>query len=626
MTRRLTHSRTHIRWPLAAIALACQASTGWAGTVEVGNGYEAVWSLNTSYTTGWRTRSADSDLIGKGNGGTGSGYTASADQNFDKGDAFTKLVRVIGDVNISKDGNGLVLRGKFWDNLRLSGEGVPFGSPANRFQPGAPLDDSGFDTRLSKFNGAVLLDAYVYGGLALSQGYDAKIKFGQHVVNFGESVFVPGVNQYSVFDVNALRQPGTLLKEAILPVPQISANLGLPNGGSVEGFYQFQWQRTSIDGCGTYWSPSTALNCTKDRILVGSDRTGPLNTSFTSAQYNNGLPATAPLAGANYNFSRAADRTPSDYGQFGLAYKQSVEAIDTELGAYYVNYSTHTPYLSAIRDNNTIPGSVYYGGGATKLGSIMWDYSARNIKVLGLSASTVVGGWAVASELSYTKDFPVQINPVDLFLGAAGGTAGAGQGPVASRFGSAAAPLGSNTYLQGFDLKNKTQLQFSTLKVLPNTLGASSMTLLGEVAGQHWSGIGDPYTGVRYGRGFEFGAAQHATFGGACPAQATNASNCTQDGYFTSNAWGVRLLSELEYPNAIGDVTLKPRLFLAQDVKGWSADLAFVQNRRTVSLGLKAEFNKRYTFDLSYTKYNQQARFDSFHDRDFLGAVLSAAF
>jgi hypothetical protein len=153
------------------------------------------------------------------------------------------------------------------------------------------------------------------------------------------------------------------------------------------------------------------------------------------------------------------------------------------------------------------------------------------------------------------------------------------------------------------------------------------MTLLAEAVFQHWSGIGDPFTDVRYGRGVEYGAAQAASFGGACPAgNPGNPGNCTTDGYFTSNAFGVRMLAELEYPNAIGDITLKPRLFLAQDVHGWSADGMFVEKRRTVSLGLRAEYAKRYYVDLSYTGFNPNARFDSFHDRDFLGLVIGAAF
>lgn len=48
----------------------------------------------------------------------------------------------------------------------------------------------------------------------------------------------------------------------------------------------------------------------------------------------------------------------------------------------------------------------------------------------------------------------------------------------------------------------------------------------------------------------------------------------------------------------------------------------FSQDRRIVSLGVRAEYARRYYVDLSYTTFNANARFDSFHDRDFYGMVL----
>lgn len=610
------------RHALRRTCLSAAISLGWgcmsaahAGTVDLGDGAEAVWSLSASFTSGWRTKDADLDLIGPGDGGHASGYTGSADKNFDKWNNFTRLARVIGDVDVHKGNYGGVVRAKMWDNFRLTNQGVPLGSPANDYVAGDRLDDSHFDTALSKFKGAVLLDAYVYGGFDLSDTQQLKVRVGQHAVNFGESLFVPGVNQYQVLDINALRVPGTQLKEAILPVPQVSANLGLGNGMSLEGFYQLRWRRSSIDGCGTYWSPATALNCTDGSTLVAQGNI-PSNLQW------NGVPA---LGGANFRFSMLGDKTPSNANQYGLAFKKTVESIDTEFGAYYVSYTTHIPNLSGVRDTTTVPGSAYY---AAPLGSVFWDYSANKIKVLGLSASTVLDGWSVSTELSYTHDFPVQINSVDGFyaMAAANGLGGVGIGPMAARWGSGAAPLGSGVYNQGYDRKNKTQFQVSTLKLFSNVLGASSVSLLGEVAFQHWSDIGNPYTDVRYGRGFEYGAAQHATFGGLCPAATTNQANCTTDGYFTSFAWGPRVLVEFEYPGLIPNTVVKPRLFVSKDMKGWSADGVFSEDRYAIAPGVKFDFQKRYSLDISYTHFNPNARFDSFHDRDFLALVLGASF
>ncbi|MBP6902230.1 MAG: DUF1302 domain-containing protein [Burkholderiaceae bacterium] len=582
-----------------------------AGTLELGDGLEAVWSLNASFTGAWRTRGADPELIGIGDGGRASAATHSHDKSFAKGGNIGQLLRIVGDINLRRGDSGLVLRAKAWDNLRYSRQGLDFGAPSNRFQSGAELDDSHFDTRLSRFSGVELFDAYAYTSFDLGAAAQLKLRLGQHAVNFGESLFVPGVNQYQALDITALRQPGTLLKEAILPVPQVSANLGLGGGASVEAFYQLQWRRTAIDGCGTYWSPATALNCRDDTILVGGNGSSQANW--------NGMP--------NFQFSKLADREGRDSGQYGLAFKLMAESIDTEFGAYFVNYTTKAPNLSSVRRAAGQPGSILHPAGsvyglpqaATGLmaqnASIYWDYSADHIKVLGLSASTVLGGWSTSAELSYTKGFPVQLNSVDAFIALAQGV-----GPTASRF------AGSDARdMVGYERKNKTQVQASALKLFSGLAGAASASLLGEVAWQGWSGIGDPATGLRYGRGFEFGAAQHASFGGACPAAATNAANCTQDGYYTRSAWGLRLMAELDYPGLIPGVVLKPRLFVSKDVRGWSADNIFSQGRHAISPGLKFDFNKRYTLDLSYTRFNPNARFDSFHDRDFVALVLGAS-
>ena len=168
---------------------------------------------------------------------------------------------MVGEAKIRKGDTGLFMRAKAWDNFALSQHSVRYGAPTNDFQPDTRLSDADFDTNLSKFRGVELLDLYGFTRFKLSDNVSGDIKFGQLAVNWGESLFVPGVNAYSVLDINALRQPGTLIKEAILPVPQIALSLQLPEQFQFEAFYQFKWKKTSIDGCGTYWSPSGSLNC-----------------------------------------------------------------------------------------------------------------------------------------------------------------------------------------------------------------------------------------------------------------------------------------------------------------------------------------------------------------------------
>ena len=184
-------------------------------------------------------------------------------------------------------------------------------------------------------------------------------------------------------------------------------------------------------------------------------------------------------------------------------------------------------------------------------------------------------------------------------------------------------PAGS--LLHGSDLKNKAQLQVSTVKILSQVAGAETLTLVGEVAYQRWSGIGDPNTSTRYGRASVYGLGQTSSI----PCAATgnpNADYCENKGFYTSTAWGYRVQAELSYPNVAAGVNLKPRLFWSQDVKGHSADSLFVEDRQILGLGARAEYNNQYFADISYTRYNRSAKYDVFHDRDNFSMVVGVNF
>lgn len=598
-----------------SLAAALAAMSAQAGVVPLDNGMELQWGLEASLTEGWRTQAPDMSLLGPLVGGTNSTDTGdSANLNWPKHSNFSNLLRVIGEVKIHKGDTGVFARAKAWDNFALSNGTVPLGSVSNSFIANSALSDGQFDTSLSKFSGVELLDLYGFTRFKLSDNVSGDVKFGQLATNWGESLFVPGVSGYSLFDVTALRQPGTLLKEAILPVPQVAASFELPNGFQAEAFYQFQSKKMVIDSCGTYWSPSLTLNCTNGTISVAQYIPAFGLTTLQGQTIGN----PANVGKPNTMFQKAPDSEAPNDGQFGLSIKKTVDKLDTEFGAYYVQYHSRIPMLSAHRSTTPSPaGSIWNSVGGGNLGDAFWNYDTGMIKTLGLSASTVLGGWAVAGEVSYAKDMPAMVNPIDLFNAVVSQV-----GPLAARDPG----KGTGEELRGWDLKNKTQLNISTIKSFGGVLGSNSMVLVGEAAFQHWSGIGDPYTSVRYGRGFEYGAGASVFYGG-CPAAVQKvAANCTEDGYATPNSWGVRVKAEFEYPGVIANATLRPRVFFAKDIKGWSADGTFNEGRTTLSLGAKVDFHQKYYVDLSYTTYADSARFDNFHDRDYVGLVFGASF
>ncbi len=324
--------------------------------------------------------------------------------------------------------------------------------------PRAKLSDAGFEDE-QKFSNLMLLDAYVYGSFAVGDS-DLQLRLGNQVVNWGESLFIQGVNQINPIDVPAARRSGAEIKEILLPAWLAYANWGL-SFGSVEAFYQFEWNNTSIDSCGTYWgvtngiisaNPGQCKSATPITPVVGSPVAGtssPTVPQFGSnpwSQYN-GL--YVPLG---------KGKEAPNSGQFGLAFRFPVEKIDTEIGLYGMNIHSRLPVASGYAGTSitslnatqraalTQAGLIgtdavgpYWALGTTRLrgpspfhaayakqvgaaigqpinitpGTSYWEYP-EDIQIFGVSTASNIAGWSVSSELSYQKDVPVQVNGNDL--------------------------------------------------------------------------------------------------------------------------------------------------------------------------------------------------------------------
>jgi hypothetical protein len=609
-----------IAFALAVTGLGT-ALTAQAGEFVLDNGVEGRWSLNASIGTSVRTGSADENLIMTGNGGKSGSSHDDGNLNFDRGDRFSTIFKAIGELQLKKDNIGVFARIKTWYDFELEDNGVRRGSSANGYRPGARLNDDDFDP-LSRFSGVSLADAYIFANTNLGESKPLTVKLGNHVVNWGESLFIAGINQYGAFDVSAARRPGAQVKEILLPIPQLSASLGLTDNLSVEGFYQFNWKKNILDGCGTYWSISDVYNCSNQGVVIGA---GPLAARTDQVLYG----PTAGLFGSATNaiLGNASNIEPGNSGQYGLAMRYFAPEIATEFGAYFANYHQRSPVISVLFNRTNVPGSVFGGTpGAFQL-QYAWDWSAEDIKVYGLSFSTGIAGWSVFGEMSHTQNIPVQLNGLDLLRGA---TSGAGPLMADPSFVNGRNNRNTGILYHGYDLKDKNQFQISTLKSFPRVLGAESMTFIGEVAYQHWSGIGDPSSGRRYGRAFVFGQAVSSVPGQAATTCAgtgnANTDYCENEGFATTNAWGYRMQAELSYPDVFAGVNVKPRVFWSHDVKGYSADSTFLENRMILGLGARFDYLNKYYADFSYNRFNDKAKYDVFHDRDFFSAVVGINF
>ena len=235
-----------------------------------------------------------------------------------------------------------------------------------------------------------VLDLYVTG--AFDAGDTAvDVRLGSHVLNWGESTFIQnGVNVVNPFDVTKLRTPGAELREALVPVPLVSASVAPTAALSLEGFYQLGWKKTEIDPPGTYFSTNDYAGAGGKRAYFDDDQFASVITDMGGPTPGSSLydliaggAVNADLAtfaatpqgmalemdclmsaGPPPTFTgedcqltrdrgflsvtRGPDRAPGDSGQWGIALRYLAENLnDTEFGFYFVNHHSRLPLVSA---------------------------------------------------------------------------------------------------------------------------------------------------------------------------------------------------------------------------------------------------------------------------------------
>lgn len=580
--------------------------------------------VNSTVSIGQSIRMEDPDsaLYSPGNasrdGIRGTGKSNAGDDgnlNFDKGDAFSTIIKGIHELELKKDNYGAFTRVKWFYDYTLNNSTVYHGHEPNTNARDQRLNDSGA-APFAKFDGINLLEAYGYLNTQLL-GKEANVRLGRQVVSWGESIFIQSpLSGLNPIDVSALRRPGAELKEAFTPSEMLYTNISTTDSSSLEAFYQLKWRNSVPELCGTFFSNT-------DIGADGCNRLALISSIPDQSNYP-----------AGFIVNRGPDQDPKDTGQLGLAFRKYVSTLDTEFGAYYLNYHNRLPVFSVKKDSNggTFASGVTTAGAPVKNASYdgvyVVDYP-ENISVLGGSFATNLMGWAWAGEITRAMDVPVQISPVELTRAAVFGQSlavfnGANQVATldnqANRPGTgstlsnryAAAPNGS--IVQGYDRFDVTQIQSSFIKQFDRILGASAYNLVGEVGAVFVSGLPDART-QRYGRGAVFG-------GGVDPGNTVDA------GFVTDFSWGYRLRLTGNYRDVYQGIALLPSLAFSHDVEGWSPEpgQSFNEGRQILGLGLGFEFNSATKASLNYTRYVNSADYDSLRDRDFIAITASRAF
>lgn len=636
------------RLPLAVSLASTLAGPAFGVSFNVGE-IEGSFDSSLSVGASWSTEKANKNLIGSNNGGHGLSQTSDDGHlNFKRGETFSKIFKGIHDLELKYGDTGVFVRGKYWYDFELKDESRPFKdiSDSNR-KEGA------------KSSGAQILDAFIYHNYNIAD-LPGSVRFGKQVVSWGESTFIGGgINSINPIDVSAFRRPGAEIKEGLIPVNMFYLSQSITDNLSAEGFYQLEWDQTVTDNCGTFFSqPDVISDGCNNNLAVLATRNN-LNNGLAArgipANFRSSIINTLQARGVNFGspdegtiVKRGPDRDARDSGQFGLALRYMFEPLDTEFGAYFMNYHSRAPIFSgrgapaSAYNPNALAGSLIGAGvpagiatNPALLASLMPLVVAGNssyyveypedIRLYGLSFSTTLPtGTAWSGEISYRPNAPVQLNTTDILY--------SGLTPLDK---NASVLQGkADTDQPGYRRKEITQLQTTFTHFFDQVMGAERLTLVGEIGFTHVGGL-ESTSKARYGRDPVYGPGPLPN--GRC--QTLNASTlagaamnnvsryCENDGFTTANSWGYRGRAIWDYNSVFAGVNLKPSVAWSHDVSGYSPGPGgnFEEGRKAVSLGLDAEYQNTYTAGLSYTNFFD-GKYTTVDDRDFVALSFGMNF
>lgn len=592
---------------------------------------EISGSFDTTLSAGalWRMESPEKSLISIANGGT------SRDPNSDDGNLRYKRNELVSttlkathDLELKYHNFGAFIRGSY------------FYDPTIR-------DKRDLNSRARDILGsdAEILDAYVRGTFDLG-GRKLNLRLGRQVISWGESTFIQnGINVLNPVNVSRLRAPGSELKEGLTPTMMAYASQELTDNISVELALPLEWNKTKIDPAGSFFS-------TNDFV---SDGGNIAYTGFGRRNDGNGAAGIFPINGnAALWAPRSKDREAGNDGQYGIAFRYFAPHLNnTEFGFFHANYHSRTPYASGYRGGITAAGSISnnlsapqqgaltaagipvfaagnpactalniptFGGlhtaanigalapivggvanatalsalnatnaacatAAGRAGTYFVDYP-EDIKLFGVSFNTALpNGIALQGEYSFRKNQPLQLPSAEL-LGAALGIGN--QLTSTNPLLAASVPFG--TEIRGYRRVKMHQIQMTATKAFGPTFGAEQLVLVGEAG----------YTRMDLPSNLKFAASGcHLPQVGSSASSAFNSTST--DCFATKNSWGYRLVGRLDYPNAIGAVTVSPRLAFSHDVSGRSP--TFNEGAKALTLGFGFNYRQNWQADIAYTAF-----------------------
>ncbi len=346
---------------LALVACAelalIHAGSAHAVSIDLPNpDYRLRWDNTVRYNLGMRMDDQDRRIMNNPN------YDES-DGKFDKHDIVTNRVDVLSEIDFAyRKEWGARLSASGWYDHAYQDDDVESNVPG--FQTSYENDRYSSETkRYAAGPSGEILDAFLWKNFRFGDT-TVNVKAGRHTNYWGEGLLFGAhaisYSQAPLDGAKAVTSPGIETKEVFLPIGQISAKSQVSENLTLAGQYFYEWDYTRIPYGGTYFGAA-------DPFFEGPDR----------------LPV-AP----GFSFKREDSKLGRDSGNWGVMAKYDVEALQSTFGVYYRQFDDYQPWLAPQVSAAT--------------GSYRLVYP-RNVKLVGLSFSSVLDTVSVGSEISFRK-------------------------------------------------------------------------------------------------------------------------------------------------------------------------------------------------------------------------------
>jgi hypothetical protein len=359
-----------IRGLAAMAALVAAAPAARAVGIQFGD-VSGSWDTTLAYGQSWRVANPDCRQIASADGGCGrSPNIDDGDLNYLGKAVFSKALSAVTELSLNYKNFGIFARGSGLYDFVVENDSTDR----------TPISSEGRNLVGSYTR---MLDLFGYWRFNLAT-MPAELRVGNQVVNWGESTFIQGgLNEVNHFDVSALREPGSELKQALLPDDLALFNLQLTQNLSSQFLYLFRWRQTKPEPDGSYFSTNDAASPGGHTVVLDFGAFSDLGVNFG--------PLGGPFITNFEQIPRTADHQPPDSGQYGLNFKYYLPNFNggSEIGFYFLNYHSRLPVVSFRTGTQVGVGNAF--GALNAVGAAAQALAAGLPYAAAIATGTAVG-------------------------------------------------------------------------------------------------------------------------------------------------------------------------------------------------------------------------------------------